>query len=68
MKKLASGFWVETNNHCLVMAIDGNDLMTNLGEALQFRGRVIFVFLLPVNIVVKVVKMRILILVIFYTL
>ena len=47
------------------MAIDGNDLMTNLGEALQFRGRVIFVFLLPVNIVVKVVKMRILIFVIY---
>ena len=47
------------------MAIDGNDLMTNLGEALQFRGRVIFVFLLSVNIVVKVVKMRIFIFVIF---
>ena len=47
------------------MAIDGNDLRTNLGEALQFRGRVIFVFLLPVNIVVKVVKMRILIFVIY---
>ena len=47
------------------MHLYGNDMLTNLGEALQFRGRVIFVFLLPVNIVVKVVKMRILIFVIY---
>ena len=40
-------------------------MLTNLGEALQFRSRVIFVFLLSVNIVVKVVKMRILIFVIY---
>ena len=43
----------------------GNDLLTNLGKALQFRSRVILVFLLPVNIVVKVVKRRILIFVIY---
>ena len=47
------------------MHIYGNDMLTNLGEALQFRSRVILVFLLPVNIVVKVVKMRILIFVIY---
>ena len=45
--------------------IYGNDLLTNLGEALQFRSRVILVFLLPVNIIVKVVKMSILIFVIY---
>ena len=62
LEKLASGFWVETNNHRLIY---GNDLLTNLGKALQFRSRVILVFLLPVNIIVKVVKMRILIFVIY---